>query len=104
MPRRRAQSLNDPHRTATHEAGHAVIGRVLTLLCGGATIVVDYEAGSAGHTITEDPYLCESWLELAQFFYNTYKSTRLLARSCLSGWRMPLISNISRRSRKQTLR
>jgi len=26
------------HHTATHEAGHGVIARVLTLMCGGATI------------------------------------------------------------------
>jgi hypothetical protein len=40
---------------AIHEAGHAVIGRVLTLVCGHATIVVDHEAGELGHSITADP-------------------------------------------------
>jgi ATP-dependent Zn protease len=55
---RKPQPLNDPRHTATHEAGHAVIGRVLTLLCGGATIVPDYEAGEAGHAITHDPWEC----------------------------------------------
>lgn len=49
---------NDPHHTATHEASHAVIARVLTLMCGGATIVPDYDDGAAGHSITEDPLLC----------------------------------------------
>jgi hypothetical protein len=44
--------------TAYHEAGHAVIGRVLTLVCGGATIKSDYDEGSAGHSICEDPYVC----------------------------------------------
>jgi ATP-dependent Zn protease len=42
--------------TAYHEAGHAVIGRVLTLDCGGATIKPDHE--SAGHSITEEPFAC----------------------------------------------
>jgi hypothetical protein len=56
--------LNDPHSTATHEAGHAVIARVLTLLCGGATIKPNYEAGNAGHAITEEPYACLSAWEV----------------------------------------
>ena len=38
--------------TAYHEAGHAVIGRVLGMTCGGATIVPNYEALEAGHAIT----------------------------------------------------
>jgi ATP-dependent Zn protease len=41
-------------RTSVHEAGHAVIGRVLTLVCGYATIVADHD--SAGHAICADPY------------------------------------------------
>ena len=52
--------VNDPRHVATHEAGHAVIGRVLTLLCGGATIVPDFKAGEAGHAITDDPWECRS--------------------------------------------
>jgi ATP-dependent Zn protease len=56
MPRPRRQS------TAFHEAGHAVIARVLTLAAGGATIKADYTEGSAGHTITLDPYAClDEW-------------------------------------------
>lgn len=39
---------------AHHEAGHAVIGRVLKLSCGYATIVPDED--SAGHAITADPH------------------------------------------------
>ena len=50
--------LNDPRNTATHEAGHAVISRVLTLDCGGATVVPNDEAGGAGHAITNDPWAC----------------------------------------------
>jgi ATP-dependent Zn protease len=41
-------------RTAIHEAGHAVIGRVLGMRCGGASIVPD--DGSAGHNIVADPW------------------------------------------------
>ena len=44
----------DKRATAIHEAGHAVIGRVLGLLCGGATIIQDED--SAGHAITNDPW------------------------------------------------
>jgi hypothetical protein len=44
--------------TAYHEASHAVIARVLTLDCGGASIVPDYVAGEAGHSITADPWAC----------------------------------------------
>jgi ATP-dependent Zn protease len=44
--------------TAYHEAGHAVIGRVLTLACGGATIKPNYADATAGRAITEGPYAC----------------------------------------------
>jgi hypothetical protein len=40
--------------TAIHEAGHAVIGRVLGMRCGSASVVPDHD--SAGHAITLDPY------------------------------------------------
>ena len=43
-------------QTALHEASHAVIARVLTLDCGGATIEADHD--SAGHAITNDPWAC----------------------------------------------
>jgi ATP-dependent Zn protease len=42
--------------TAYHEAGHAVVGRVLTLPCGQATIRRDHD--SDGHSICPDPYAC----------------------------------------------
>jgi hypothetical protein len=47
-----------PKRTAHHEAGHAVIGRVLTLVCGYATIVPNYAENESGHSIAEDPLIC----------------------------------------------
>jgi hypothetical protein len=40
--------------TAIHEAGHAVIGRVLGLVCGPVTVTADHE--SAGHSIIADPW------------------------------------------------
>jgi ATP-dependent Zn protease len=68
---RKPKPLNDPRHTATHEAGHAVIGRVLTLLCEGATIRPDYAAGAAGHAVTEDPLACESeWYRRCKFRSN----------------------------------
>jgi len=45
--------------TAYHEAGHAVIGRILTLTCGSATIVANEEDGEAGHGIIADPYVTD---------------------------------------------
>jgi hypothetical protein len=48
--------------TAHHEASHAVIGRVLTLYCGGATIRPVYVASEAGHVIIQDPFAClQQW-------------------------------------------
>jgi len=40
--------------TAYHEAGHAVIGRILALPCGEATIEIDHD--SSGHSVTADPW------------------------------------------------
>jgi hypothetical protein len=44
----------DNKRTAIHEAGHAVIGRVVGMACDYATIESDHD--SSGHSITADPY------------------------------------------------
>ncbi len=52
------QLMDDRHHTAIHEAGHAVIGRVLTLVCGYATIEADDD--SSGHAITEDDWVTMS--------------------------------------------
>ena len=49
-----SKKLQAAWRTSVHEAGHAVIGRVLTLACGPASIVPD--DNSRGHAITADPY------------------------------------------------
>jgi ATP-dependent Zn protease len=53
--RKKPKPLNDQLHTATHEAGHAVIARVLTLACGGASIQPDYDDGAAGHSIIAGP-------------------------------------------------
>jgi hypothetical protein len=51
-----------PRRTAFHESGHAVIGRVVGMICGGATIVPDYEAMTAGVAITRDHWVAgDAW-------------------------------------------
>jgi hypothetical protein len=53
---------SDVLHTAVHEAGHAVIGRVLDMDCGPVTIVPDDD--SAGHSITFDPWVTyERWEE-----------------------------------------
>lgn len=62
------EDYRDAHRRrlAHHEAGHAVIGRVLGLVCGYVTIVADTE--SAGHSITEDPYVTDrAWVERGRY-------------------------------------
>ena len=42
--------------TAYHEAGHAVIGRVLELTCDQVSIIPDTDDDSAGHAIIADPW------------------------------------------------
>jgi len=42
--------------TAVHEAGHAVVGRVLGLPCREATIVANVNLREAGYSITANPY------------------------------------------------
>jgi hypothetical protein len=44
--------------TAYHEAGHAVIGRVLTVASGGVTIRPNFREGAWGQNIVADPYAC----------------------------------------------
>lgn len=48
--------LNDPWDAAVHEAGHAVISRVLNMACGDVTIIPDFDDGSAGHALIFDPW------------------------------------------------
>ena len=58
MARKPNRTRKQLKQTAYHEAGHAVIGRVLTLHCGGATIRPNFTEAEAGHAITRDPYAC----------------------------------------------
>lgn len=44
------------YSTAIHEAGHAVIGRVLGLSCGSATIIANEAEDEAGHAVVYDPW------------------------------------------------
>lgn len=45
---------NNLNHLAIHEAGHAVVGRMLGMVCGQVTIVADHD--STGHSITLDPW------------------------------------------------
>jgi ATP-dependent Zn protease len=56
---------------AYHEAGHAVIGRVLQMPCGSATIVPDDDA--AGHSITNNPMSSVHYWEM-RGRYRDYKT------------------------------
>jgi hypothetical protein len=51
--------------TAYHEAGHAVIARVLTLAPERASIRPNYRKGRDGHCIIRDPYAAfpREWLK-----------------------------------------
>jgi ATP-dependent Zn protease len=54
--------------SAVHEAGHAVIGRVLGIPCGHATILAD--EGSAGHSLAAPPHetLERWWHNLGRYY------------------------------------
>lgn len=54
--------------TAVHEAGHAVIGRVLGVPCGHATILADED--SAGHSLAAPPQetLERWWHNLGRYY------------------------------------
>jgi hypothetical protein len=43
---------------AYHEAGHATIGRVLTLVCGEASIKRNSKLNRAGYSVCYSPYAC----------------------------------------------
>jgi hypothetical protein len=46
-------------RTAIHEAGHAVTGRMLSLVCGTASIVHGETTMTCGFSVTEQPLVIE---------------------------------------------
>jgi ATP-dependent Zn protease len=46
---------------AYHEAGHAVIARVLGMTCSAATIVPDYEKLEGGHVLTNVERSVDDW-------------------------------------------
>jgi ATP-dependent Zn protease len=54
--------------TAIHEAGHAVIGRVLKQVCGQATIRQNRREGEAGYHFIADPHVTHyHWEKLARY-------------------------------------
>jgi hypothetical protein len=61
---RKRTPRTDPRHTATHEAGHAVIARVLTLMCGGASI----RPVGNGRAMIHGPFECEGeWIGRAKW-------------------------------------
>lgn len=64
------ETMNGQSRKATaiHEAGHAVIGRVLGLLCGCATIIPNESKAEAGYSICADPWATLSAWEKREKF------------------------------------
>jgi ATP-dependent Zn protease len=58
---------------AYHEAGHAVIGRVLGIVCGPASIVPD--ATTAGHAVTQGPLtILDAWDARGRSRFNDLRS------------------------------
>lgn len=51
-----SNGVSDLSATAIHEAGHAVIGRVMAQACGGVTIEPDLSEWTAGYAVTADPW------------------------------------------------
>jgi hypothetical protein len=91
---------NDPQHTAIHKAGHVVIARVLTLACGGATIVPNYEHGAAGHSITEDPWQCvHEWEKRGKVRDNSRFSRCSQAKYLFAVWDCIFETHVELRSR-----
>jgi hypothetical protein len=64
LPEPEFKPADQIHRTAVHEAGHAVIGRVLKQVCGQASVRPNPDEGEAGHAIAADPYITLGyWLD-----------------------------------------
>jgi ATP-dependent Zn protease len=65
LPERMVTTVRTPRqewRTAIHEAGHAVIGRVLGLECGKVTIVPDFREMTSGVATADGQWkTCEAW-------------------------------------------
>jgi hypothetical protein len=75
----------DRRPTAIHEAGHAVVGRVLGMYCGSATIVANEKRDTAGHVIIADPWATyEAW-EARGKYRNITSACRGLVLTCMAG-------------------
>jgi ATP-dependent Zn protease len=57
----RKRTKTELRHTAHHEAGHAVVGRVLGLTCGGVTIVPNYDEMTAGVSVTQVETSISDW-------------------------------------------
>jgi len=60
--------MDSDHRLATayHQAGHAVVGRILRLPCGGAALAQGRTA-DVGHAVIVDPWLAaNNWWEVLE--------------------------------------
>jgi hypothetical protein len=69
------RTADELRHTAYHEAAHAVINRVVGMLCGEATIVPDHEGMLAGFSITHDPWaVCTAWERGGKYRGHHYES------------------------------
>lgn len=72
--------MSDRWHTAVHEAGHAVVGRVLDMPCGGVTIEPGYV-----EAIIEDPYQVDSHWESGGKFRDMRSAWRARGIAELAG-------------------
>jgi ATP-dependent Zn protease len=77
------RSKKDLVGTAYHEAGHAVVGRVLGMICGSVTIRPDED--SAGHVLIEDPWLIDHYWEGLGKFRKIESVFRGRILGCMAG-------------------
>jgi hypothetical protein len=80
--KRKGRTAEELRRTAIHEAGHAVIHRVVGMVCGEASITPNYEEMCAGFAIAADPWLIyDAWErrgKLRGFHYESILRGRIM--------------------------
>lgn len=62
MAGNRSRNPQRRQHSAVHEAGHAVIGRVLGLTCGDADIVPNYRKGRGGVAVCDVDRSMDDWV------------------------------------------
>lgn len=77
--------MNDRRYIAIHEAGHAVVGRAVTLPCGEATIVPSDPLGSSGNAIVATADMAWREWELREKFRDYASACRARILAAMAG-------------------